>query len=290
MTTLERHCQLLLRVYPAEYRDVRGEEIIGTLLEATPPGRSWPRRRDIWGLIFGGLRARAARNRERTTAANLRQAAFAGVAAYLVYVTAAFLSSNVSAGVSTWPVLLASVLTFVAVVLALVTGSRIVVLAAVLPAAAAVCYAGPWTTRALEYAAAVLPILAVHLALLAALVALAGTGKRLSRGLLVLVGLFAVLPVVGRLAVPFLGAAFGLLLLSAVAASIVWAVIDARPAMALVVLFLALFLPLAIGDLLQGFGVVSAVPELVITSVVAGGALWLLRHQSAHPGRPSRIP
>ncbi|HUA40977.1 MAG TPA: hypothetical protein VMA32_05410 [Streptosporangiaceae bacterium] len=56
MTTLERHCQLLLRVYPAEYRDVRGEEIIGTLLEATPPGRSWPRLRDIWGLIFGGLR------------------------------------------------------------------------------------------------------------------------------------------------------------------------------------------------------------------------------------------
>jgi len=178
----------------------------------------------------------------------------------------------------------------VAVVLALATRSRIAVLAAVLPAAAAVCYAGPWTTSAREHAAAVLPILAVHLALLAALVPLAGSSKRPSRGLLALVGLFAVLPVVGRLGVPFSGAAFGVLLLSAVAISIVWAVIDARPAIALVVLFVALFLPPAVGDLLQGFGVVFAVPELVIVSVVAGGALWLLRRQSAHPGRPTQTP
>ncbi|HUA40978.1 MAG TPA: hypothetical protein VMA32_05415 [Streptosporangiaceae bacterium] len=55
-------------------------------------------------------------------------------------------------------------------------------------------------------------------------------------------------------------------------------------------LYLALSLPPAIGDLLQGFGVVVAVPELLIASVVAGGALWLLRRQSGHPGRPSRIP
>ena len=72
MSTLERHCQLLLRAYPAAYREVRGEEIIGTLLEATPPGRSWPLPRDVRGLIFGGLRARATFNRQLTTAANLR--------------------------------------------------------------------------------------------------------------------------------------------------------------------------------------------------------------------------
>jgi hypothetical protein len=30
MSTLERHCQLLLRAYAAAYRDVRGEEIVGT--------------------------------------------------------------------------------------------------------------------------------------------------------------------------------------------------------------------------------------------------------------------
>lgn len=59
MNPLERRCRLLLQAYPAAYREVRGEEIIGTLLEATQPGRSWPLSRDIRGLIFGGLRARA---------------------------------------------------------------------------------------------------------------------------------------------------------------------------------------------------------------------------------------
>jgi hypothetical protein len=289
MTTLERHCQLLLRVYPAEYRDVRGEEIIGTLLEATPPGRSWPRRRDIRGLIFGGLRARAALNRQRTTAANLRQAALAGVAAYLAYSAASLASFDVRGGVVTWRVMLTSALTFAAVGLALVTGSRIAVLATALPAAA-VYYAGLWTAGGGEHTTGVLPVAVSRLALLAALVSLAGGGKRLSRGLLLLVGLFAVLPVVSRIGVPFTGAAFGVLLLLAVAASVVWAVIDARPAIALVVLFLALFLPPAIGDMLQGFGVVFDVPELVIASLVAGGALWLLRRQSGHPGQPTQTP
>jgi hypothetical protein len=51
MSRLERRCELLLRAYPATYRKARGEEIIGTLLEATPPERSWPLLRDIRGLI-----------------------------------------------------------------------------------------------------------------------------------------------------------------------------------------------------------------------------------------------
>jgi len=33
---LERRARALLRAYPAEYRRERGEEIIGTLLEAAP--------------------------------------------------------------------------------------------------------------------------------------------------------------------------------------------------------------------------------------------------------------
>jgi hypothetical protein len=39
---LERRARWLLRAYPAAYRADRGEEIIGTLLEAVPPGRDWP--------------------------------------------------------------------------------------------------------------------------------------------------------------------------------------------------------------------------------------------------------
>ncbi len=295
MSSLERHCRLLLRVYPAAYREVRGDEIIGTLLEATPEGRAWPRARDVRGLIFGGLRARAALNRQRTTAANLREAVLAGAAAFLVYAAASFVSSDVMAelsasghiqpALSDWPILLASVLTFVAVGLALVTGRRIAVLAAALPAAAALCYSIPRTTGVIGDAAAVLALLAARLALLAALVALAGGSKRPSRGWLVLVGLFGVMPFALDFGVPIWLAAFGTLLPSVVAVSIVWAVIDARPAMAMVVFFVALWLPPAVSNLMQGDGFAISSQALVIVTIVGGGALWLLRRQSAHPGR-----
>ena len=72
MTTLERRCRVQLRLYPPEYRRERAEEIIGTLLEGTPEGRSWPLARDLRSLVIGGVQARAALNRQLTTAANLR--------------------------------------------------------------------------------------------------------------------------------------------------------------------------------------------------------------------------
>ena len=58
MTPLERRCRWLLRAYPGWYRRGRGEEMLGTLLEASPPGRSWPSFRDARALIIGGLRVR----------------------------------------------------------------------------------------------------------------------------------------------------------------------------------------------------------------------------------------
>ena len=58
MTPLERRCRLLLRAYPAWYRRQRAEEMLGTLLEASPAGRSWPSLRDTRGLLIGGLRVR----------------------------------------------------------------------------------------------------------------------------------------------------------------------------------------------------------------------------------------
>ena len=39
MTPLERHCGWLLRAYPAWYLRRRGEEMLDTLLESSPPGR-----------------------------------------------------------------------------------------------------------------------------------------------------------------------------------------------------------------------------------------------------------
>jgi hypothetical protein len=58
MTPLERRSRLLLRAYPAWYRRERAGEMLDTLLEASPPGRSWPTLRDTRALVLGGLRVR----------------------------------------------------------------------------------------------------------------------------------------------------------------------------------------------------------------------------------------
>ncbi len=58
MTPLERRCRWLLRAYPAWYRRKRSGEMLGTLLEASPPGRRWPSMRDARALVIGGLRVR----------------------------------------------------------------------------------------------------------------------------------------------------------------------------------------------------------------------------------------
>ena len=79
---LERRARALLRAYPAEYRRGRGEEIIGTLLEAAPPGRSYPSARDGWSLVNGGRHARAARNRRLSARENLRLAMLLGMAVF----------------------------------------------------------------------------------------------------------------------------------------------------------------------------------------------------------------
>ena len=58
MSALERHCHWLLRAYPAWYRRERSGEMLGTLLEASPPNRRWPSFRDTRALITGGFRVR----------------------------------------------------------------------------------------------------------------------------------------------------------------------------------------------------------------------------------------
>jgi hypothetical protein len=58
VTPLERRCGWLLRAYPAWYRRERAGEMLGTLLEASPPDQRWPSFRDARSLIIGGLRVR----------------------------------------------------------------------------------------------------------------------------------------------------------------------------------------------------------------------------------------
>lgn len=85
---VERRARWLLRAYPAAYRADRGEEIIGTLLEAVPPGQDWPPPREAVALAAAGLRARRAANLRQGLAASLRQVAVVGAAVYLVQLPA----------------------------------------------------------------------------------------------------------------------------------------------------------------------------------------------------------
>jgi hypothetical protein len=58
VTPLERHCGWLLHAYPAWYRRERAGEMLGTLMEASPPGARWPSFRDARTLVTGGMRIR----------------------------------------------------------------------------------------------------------------------------------------------------------------------------------------------------------------------------------------
>ena len=293
MSRLERHCQLLLRAYPAAYREARGEEILGTLLEATPPGRSWPLPRDIRCLFVGGLRARAAQPRQFSAGANLRVATVAGVAAYLAFSASGFLSSYLRSafvpdlaqaavvsprGVAElnapfgWP-LAAVVLSLIPVALVLMSRRRVVVLLGALPAAAATCYAGPWQDIGVGSTVVAL----------AALAALAGHAERLSWRLFWPLGLLAIVP----LPVPVAGGldtVLAGLILAALAVTILsmaWMVIDARPAIATAVILLAIQLSLTISLLATGDrSVVSPLFALGMIAIAAV-AVWRLRRQSA---------
>jgi hypothetical protein len=60
VSRLERDYRRLLLAYPREYRRARGDEIVTTLMEATPPDRVRPRAGDAWDLVRGGLSKRFA--------------------------------------------------------------------------------------------------------------------------------------------------------------------------------------------------------------------------------------
>ena len=301
ISTFERHCGLLLRSYPEAYRSERGEEIIGTLLETTPEGRAWPLPRDIRSLVTGGLSARAALSRRNTTAANLRVAAFVGVAAYLANQAAGSLGEVVSAAEHgmpfAWPTLVVVTLIAVTLVLAWLSRRRVIVLACALPAVAALAVVGPWQ---LSNAGFGFTSSATELACMAVLVALAGR-ERPGRRWLWLIGpnvlaqllMAGVLPGIRMDAMETMDLVIECLVLTLLVVGIAWLAFDARLAIAIVVQALAGWLPLAIVNL----AFPSIYPRLPLVSICAVGiyaavavpAVWLLRRQSAHPGRPTRI-
>ncbi len=66
MSRLERRYRRLLLCYPRAYRRERADEIVGTLLELAPEGRTRPTLREAFNLVRHGLRARLGRPASRT--------------------------------------------------------------------------------------------------------------------------------------------------------------------------------------------------------------------------------
>jgi hypothetical protein len=296
MTPLERRARRLLWMYPANYRRERGEEIIGTLLEASGD-RAWPRVRDVRALAVGGLKARAAENRQRTVGTNLRAAVMAGLALYLSLFVATYLAGVVQglvpnfghpAGGASWPPAVAALLVGGTVVLAW-TASRVAVLAAALAASAAVVYFG--------VAAAGLDALAgprlLEVLALAGLAALAPGADHPSRHWLWLPGLIAVSSPVVEVGVRYGWFSYSFqrwwewVLLASIVCGILWVAVDARLMVAVLTFFAFIELQLPVAEISSGRpGGLGSLPPLLVVAVIAAPTVWLLRRQSARAIRP----
>ena len=283
MSPLEQRCRSLLRAYPRWYRRQRGEEMVATLLEASQLGQRWPSARDTRALIVGGLRVRATQDQRLTTAANLRLAAQLGAALalltlvtgsltaiFLIWVHAYTLSTGVAQS-------LVCGLLGLAVVVAAWFGSRSVV--AVLAAATAA--AAAWGYWGSDKALAILP--AGLLIMLAVLVYL---GERLPRSWLWLAGAWFGWNVLQALSVleplRFLYGPLAFVPWIILGLVVLWAFVDARPAMAMAVYIACMYV---VSQLLSGVGygwVVS--PGLFVFAAaavaLASGSFWRLRRQA----------
>jgi pimeloyl-ACP methyl ester carboxylesterase len=302
MSPLERRCRLLMRAYPAAYRRERGDEIMATLLEATPEGRRRPLLRDMRALIMGGLRARAAQNRRFTTAVNLRLAVLAGLCIYLAAIAAGDLNDFVTSevdravpmvGPAGWPVLIAGLLMGAVVALAWLARRPVVIGAAALAAGAATGYVGfpSAAQQAAGRGGLTSAFVITELGCLAAVAALTVRMERRSPAWLWLVGaVVATLLLPGYLRyIPnlwfiWMYIAPGMELCVLVVA-VAWIAIDARPLVA-VATYLSLSSVPPIFDEI-GWGVSNWFfnPALLIPLAIAALAVWRLRRQSVRPGQ-----
>jgi hypothetical protein len=295
-TVLERRARLLLRVYPAVYRRERGEEIIGTLLEASD-GRTWPRLRDVRALTLGGLRARAAQNRQRTAGANLRVAVMAGLAIFAAFWFATYMDgvtqgfvwsgpgSAAPVGWSSWLAAVTALLAGATVVLAW-TAPRVGLLAGALAAAAVVVFA-----------VANHDALRPHLVQVVGIVGLAALAPRAghpSRHWLWLPGVIAVSSPLTELGMGFGGLGYSLprymLALSlpaVVVAGILWIAIDARLMVAVLTYFVLTAAQMAVVEIPSGLAILAMLPFLLVVVALTVASGWLLRRQSAHAIRPN---
>ena len=289
---LERRARALLRAYPAEYRSGRAEEIIGTLLEAAPPGRSLPAAREAWSLVAGGRHARAARNRRPGVKANLRLALLLGMS---IYLSADFGLPLAGSALGFLPGdgtfwLTDTALAFgLAVALAPWLGSRAATTALAISAGALNAY----TELRGNHGNATIMLLAAPLIVMAALAALSGGPVRLPRSWLWLSAAFPLAVVAGRLLSlqHVLGYGLGSLELDALVLLAVvvvcWLVTDARPAFALCLTVLLETMMVTLSPLAYGVYFLNLKALLVAFAFVLPvllPAAWLLFRREKTPG------
>ncbi len=282
MSALEWRCRWLLRAYPSWYRRQRGEEMLGTLMEASPAGRRWPSPRDIRAMIMGGLRVRAGQHRRLTTAASLRLAGLLGAALALLWL----IGNNLGTAIMFWT----HVYPHSAPALGLPTAASLLALAAVLAA-----WFVPWpVVAAPALASAALwvysgdRVMAIQAGLLILLVVLTAGRERMPRSWLGLAGLifaltllqeFTAAPRLYFLYTPLVYAPWVVL-----GAVILWAAVDARPAVAMAIYLASNYLIFSLLGYV-GFGVNPAASwqwylPAVGVAVLGGCALWRLRRQA----------
>jgi hypothetical protein len=124
---LTRRYRLLLLAYPLEYRERRGDELLGTVLDDAPPGQRWPSGRQAGSIAVQGLRARLDAARCRTPGAVWSEGLQMGALLLLGFASAELVSTLVEDRVSVLEVVAAALAPFTTV--AAVWGRRIAALA-----------------------------------------------------------------------------------------------------------------------------------------------------------------
>ncbi|NLT55188.1 MAG: hypothetical protein GXX79_11660 [Actinomycetales bacterium] len=111
---------LLLRVYPARYREQWGDELLGTLMTRADAERTWPPAREATALVAAGLRMRLRANQARDPhvawAHGLRTAVVILLSAELGHLVVGNVLSADTGGRSALALLLLAVLALVAAI------------------------------------------------------------------------------------------------------------------------------------------------------------------------------
>ena len=284
MSALEWRCRWLLHAYPAWYRRQRGEEMLGTLMDASPAGRRWPSLRDIRAMLIGGLRVRAGQHRRLSTPANLRLAGLLGVALALLWLIGNNLGSAIMFWTHAYPAATPADLGYQA-------AASLLALAAVVAAwfAPWPVVAGPAVAGAALWVYSGDRVMASQPAgLLLLLVILTAGRERMPRSWLGLAGLLLAFTLLQQsTAAPRLYFLFALLSYApwvVLGAVILWAAVDARPAVAMAIYLASNYLIFTLIGY-AGYGAAPAAAwewylPAVGVAVLGSCALWRLRRQA----------